>query len=219
MKSFSFDFDEDIYESPYLNYDDEDLLYEWYPIEGAERLNELSRQLRTFLNFKTSLIHLRFSKSEIISNRSDIENFNRRKDEVINSMLKLISLLKEIGIIDNNISERIQIILEKTSIIPQNADLFTVKEIKTLNHKIWNLVHVLSELEIYKSPKFFETIVNISSILCQISAPLFIPFKRFYNELKTNYLLLDDELLIFLKTHNIVKLSPERAKIGVKITK
>jgi hypothetical protein len=219
MKSYIIDFDEELYESPYLDYDDEDLLHEWYSIEGAERLNELSRQLRTFLNFKTSLIHLRFSKSVMSANYSDIERLNKRKNEIINSMLQLISLLKKTGTEDKNISEKIQEILDKSRLNPQNSDLNIIKEIKTLNHNIWNLVHILSELEIHKSPKFFETILNISSVLCQVSAPLFIPFKRFYNELRTDYHLLDDELMNILNIQNNHQLSPNKKKIGVKITK
>ena len=219
MKSYIIDFDEELYDSPYLDYDDDNILHEWYSIEGAERLNELSRQLRTFINFKTSLIHLRFSKFEISSNYSDIENLNKRKNETINSMLKLIALLKEIGIEDKNISEKIQIILERSRLKPQNSDLNIIKEIKSLNHNIWTLIHILSELEIHKSPKFFETVLNISSILCQVSAPLFIPFKRFYNELRTDYLLLDDEMLNILKIYDNVKLTQNRVKMGVKITK
>lgn len=219
MKSYIIDFDEELYESPYLDLDDGDLLHEWYSIEGAERLNELSRQLRTFLNFKTSLIHLRFSKSVMSANYSDIEKLNKRKNEIINSMLQLISLLKKTGTEDKNISEKIQEILDKSRLNPQNSDLNIIKEIKTLNHNIWNLVHILSELEIHKSPKFFETILNISSVLCQVSAPLFIPFKRFYNELRTDYHLLDDELMNILNIQNNHQLSPNKKKIGVKITK
>ena len=219
MKSYIIDFDEESYDSPYLDHDNDDILHDWYSIEGAERLNELSRQLRTFINFKTSLIHLRFSKSEISNTYSEIENFNKRKNEVINSMLKLIALLKKLGIEDKNISEKIEKILEKSRILPQNSELNKIKEIKSLNHNIWTLVHIFSELEIHKTPKFFETILNISTILCQVSAPLFLPFKRFYNELRADYLLLDDELLNILKIHNNAKLSPNRTKIGVKITR
>ena len=134
-------------------------------------------------------------------------------------MLKLIALLKEIGIEDKNISEKIQNILERSRLNPQNSDLNKIKEIKSLNHNIWTLVHIFSELEIHKTPKFFETILDISTILCQVSAPLYVPFKRFYNELRTDYLLLDDGLLNIQKIYDNAKLSPNRVKIGVKITR
>jgi len=191
----------------------------WYSIEGAERLNELSRQLRTFLNFKKSLIHLRFSKSEIYTKNSDIEQHIKYKSELINSMSRMITLLKDIRIEDDKISEKIQKMLEESRISPRNADLNKIKEIKSLNYNIWKFIHILSELENHKRPRFLETVLNVSSILCEISAPFFLPFSRFYYELKTNYLLLDNELLSILNIKNNHQLPSSKNKIGVKIAK
>lgn len=44
--------DDDFYDEPYLEYDEENIFHEWYLIEGEERISELSRQLRTFFNYK-----------------------------------------------------------------------------------------------------------------------------------------------------------------------
>jgi thymidylate kinase len=56
-------FETNMNNSSYLEYDEDNDFLEWYMIEGAERINELSRQLRTFLNYKKSVIQSRFSKS------------------------------------------------------------------------------------------------------------------------------------------------------------
>ncbi|MHA1822806.1 MAG: hypothetical protein ACTSXM_02935, partial [Promethearchaeota archaeon] len=60
-------FDEYLYHSPYIDFDENNIFHEWCSIEGVERLNELSRQLRTLINYKQSIIHLRFSNSQICS--------------------------------------------------------------------------------------------------------------------------------------------------------
>ena len=48
---------------------------EWIEMEGSERIDELSRQLNTFFNYKNSIIRLRFSGSredDNISKKVDI---------------------------------------------------------------------------------------------------------------------------------------------------
>ena len=219
MTNYKFDFNEDLYSSPYLDFDDKDPLYEWWSIEGAEKISELSRQLRTFLNFKANIIYARFSESTSSVNFSKNDMFNKLKDDMTNSVLELIRLLKEIGIKSNDISEKIQDLIERSKINPQFSTLDAIKKIKTINYNIWSYVHALSELDLHKNSKFFEIVINASSILCQVSAPLYIPFESFYNELKTDYLLLDEELLNIHKIYHNIKLSPNRMKIGVKITK
>lgn len=188
MPNNKFDFNEVLYSSPYLNYDDEEILHEWLSIEGAEKINELSRQLRTFLNFKTNLIYIRFSESTISAGYSKSFMFYKLKDKLINSMLELINLLNEIGIESNNISEKIQNFIERSMINPQFSTLEIFKKIKALNHNIWNYIYALSELNIYQNPRFFENVLSTSFIICQVSAPLYFPFRNFYNELKIDYL-------------------------------
>ena len=64
----SLSLDDDFDGLTYLDEHVEDEALEWYSIEGAERIKELSRQVRTFLNYRTSLIYLRFSRSQKCDN-------------------------------------------------------------------------------------------------------------------------------------------------------
>ena len=90
MTNYNFDFNDDLYTSPYIDYDDEELLHKWWSIEGAEKINELSRQLRTLLNFKSNLIYVRFSESTISAKNSKSDIFNNLKDKMVNSTLELM---------------------------------------------------------------------------------------------------------------------------------
>lgn len=46
--------DDDFHDLPYLEYDEVNIYHEWYLLEGEQRISELSRQLRTFFNYKQS---------------------------------------------------------------------------------------------------------------------------------------------------------------------
>ncbi len=55
----------DLFNTPsLLEYEEDSESLEWYSIEGSERIYELSRQLRTFLNYKSVVIRFRFSGSQ-----------------------------------------------------------------------------------------------------------------------------------------------------------
>ena len=43
----------DYYDDPYLDDESDEMFSEWYEVEVVNTLKELSRQLRTFLNYKT----------------------------------------------------------------------------------------------------------------------------------------------------------------------
>jgi len=59
-----FDFYDPLNESSLLDIEDDSIFLEWALMEGSERINELSRQFRTFLNYKFALILQRYSKSQ-----------------------------------------------------------------------------------------------------------------------------------------------------------
>jgi len=88
-------------ESPYIDYEDynEDYIFlEWYSIEGENQIKKLSRQLRTFLNYKNSMILLRYSKPNDMINVEKRIIINQH-DKMINSLAsQLINLLKTIRI-------------------------------------------------------------------------------------------------------------------------
>ncbi len=55
----------DIFDNPsFLDYEENSEFLEWYSTEGSKRISELTRQLRSFLNYKSVVIRLRFSKTQ-----------------------------------------------------------------------------------------------------------------------------------------------------------
>lgn len=113
--------------SPYLDYDEDNIFLEWYLIEGEDRIKELSRQLRTFLNYKKSIIYLRFSRSQSFNytQKEDLIIKNERALNILTS--QLITLLKMIGSENDAISERIIELITKISPIQLNLNSTNLK--------------------------------------------------------------------------------------------
>jgi len=76
-------------DDPYIESEYDEIFNEWYEIEGIRKIRELSRQLRTFFNYKAEVIRYRF--------RSKIFPVKKCKDtnRIIKDILFLEILLEE----------------------------------------------------------------------------------------------------------------------------
>lgn len=167
---------------------------DWYSLEGSNRIFELSRQLRSFLNYKCEIVRIRFSKS----NRSELIDMKNpikiRERDLALLFSQYSTLLEKIGIVDGKIAEKIIELIEKVKYKSLEIDIKHFKEIKTLSKKIWNVLHILSELELHRHPRLLNVIIQIASLLCGSESVYFSPFSDFYHELKLNYLQLEGEI-------------------------
>lgn len=184
---------------------------DWCSLEGSERINELSRQLRSFLNFKCEIIRLRFSKSsrsesyrkEPISIQNPIRKWER---DLTLLFSQYTNLSKKIGIVDGNIAEMIIKLIESVKSKSLEIDKKHLIEIRNLSKKIWSVLHNLSELEIHRHPRLLNVIIQIASLLCSSESLFFSPFSDFYLELKVNYLQLESEF------SNLIQMEDEKLK-------
>ena len=187
---------------------------DWYSLEGSDRIFELSRQLRSFLNYKCEIIRIRFSKS----NRSEpitMQNPIKIRERDLALLFSQYSvLLEKIGIVDGKIAEKIIELIQKVKNKSLEIDKKHFKEIKTLSKKIWNVLHSLSELELHRHPRLLNVIIQIASLLCSSESVYFSPFTDFYRELKLNYLQLEGEI------SNLIPVADEmRKEIKKKLVK
>lgn len=201
----------------FLDYETDSNFLEWYTLEGSERINELSRQLRTFLNYKSSIICLRFSGSQ---NRNQIiknDNIIKQESELFSLSSRFTSLLKKIGVEEGGISEKIQIFIDKVKTQPKNLEIKVLKEIKMISSKIWKILHILSEMELQNYYKLLNITIKLASILCNIEAVFFTIYSDFYGELKHNYLQLEKELSILLCLNEDEQFETKEKKKQVRI--
>ncbi|NVM19951.1 MAG: hypothetical protein HWN80_19785 [Candidatus Lokiarchaeota archaeon] len=211
--------DDDFHDLPYLEYDEQNIFHEWYLIEGEGRISELSRQLRTFFNYKQSIIHVKFSKLRKYAKNSYSESISRHGNDLITHTSRFIGLLKNIGVEDGNIIETLKIHMKKLVLNPKRADIDKLHEIKKEVKKIWEILHVLSELGLYNNQSLLKTAIKISCISCEVNSALFTRFGNFYGELNKNYLQLERELIKSEQFDKQDQLPVNKRKIGVAINK
>jgi len=185
----------DIFDNPsFLDYEENSEFLEWYSTEGSKRISELTRQLRSFLNYKSAVIRLRFSKTQESNIILKKDPKIKWETEFFSLSSQYANLLKMIGLEERTVKEKILILMERVKTQPNNLEIDLLKEINLLGSKIWKIHHILSELEIHNYTRFFLMVIKIASILCSVENAFFWPFSSFYEELKTNYLQLEKEI-------------------------
>ena len=168
--------------------------FDWYDTEVSESINKLSRHLRSFFNYKKAVIQLRYSspqKFEISHQKKPILDL---EGKLASLSSQYISKLRLLGLKEDLLVEKLLFLLEKAKIQPNNPEINTLKEIKDSTSKIWRIIHVLSEYEIYDSPRLLNVVIQITNLLCSTQGVFSPLFSEFYRELRENYLLLGNDL-------------------------
>jgi len=186
------------FESPYMEYDSDGIPYSLYEIHGLNKIRELSRQLRTLVNFKTATIRHRFRPKTIsyltVVDKKCAETKKKLK-QIASEFLQLLTKIKGNGISYESelirISERVKFAKDMIS-----HNLLTGLRETTQN--LFITIHKLSEQEIHLQPKFLKFCVNIIQEACTVLKILYHSVSGFYEELRLNYHQLYDELVMLI---------------------
>lgn len=207
-----FSFDQSI-----LDYEEDEEFYEIYSNEGSEKISELSRQLRSFFNYKTAIIRLRYSNPQEITispNRKTVLDWEGRLTSLIS---QYVSNLKSLGINEDSLAEKLLLLLKRMKMRPNNVDLNLLKNLKNLTREIWKIIHILSELGIYDHSQLLKLVLRIINLLCDTQGVFYSIFSEFYSELRENYAQLAREvegiLQVNKKNQNRVKNKKKMVKI------
>ena len=200
-----------------LEYEEDSESLDWYSTEGSERINELSRQLRTFLNYKSAIIQFRFSGSQKGENFLNKDQIIKSESELFSIYSRYTALIKKIGVEEGTIAEKIRILIEKVKIQPNDLDINQLKKIKHLREELWKNLHIFSEFEFHYYPRLLHMAIKIACVLSNVEGVFFSLFSDFYGELKRSYLQLEKELsgLIYLNENE--QFEAKKKKRSVKI--
>ncbi|TFG08900.1 MAG: hypothetical protein EU539_01140 [Promethearchaeota archaeon] len=188
------DFSDIIENISFLTYEKDYEFLEWYSIEGLNKINELSRQLQTFFNYKAAVIHYRFSEPQKRDNSTKNEHIKNKARELSSLSSHYIEKLRRFGLENKNVKERILILLQRVKNQSNKFELNLLKEIKKIGKEIWIILHIMSKLEMNLYPKSLYFAVKMANILCSSESAFFWPFSSFYEELKSNYKQLEKEI-------------------------
>ena len=178
----------------FSDYDEDSEFLEWYSIEGSNRISELSRQLRSYLNYKNAIIRYRFSGSQKADNFFNKDLMLKRGSELFSEYSRYTIFLNRIGADEASIAKQILILKDKVKIQPNNLEINLLKEIKHIGGKMWENLHILSEFELHYHPQLLYMAIKVACILSSTEGVFFSLFTDFYGELKHSYLQLEKEL-------------------------
>lgn len=194
----------DIIEEQYIESDYEEIFNDWYEIEGVRKIKELSRQLRTFFNYKTEVIRYRFRSSANPAEGFTINKFLYRKQKIESLSEEFINILKMIKKEKQTIEQGISSLLFET-----NKKRF--RELKEVTENLSILIHYFSEEDIYNYPRFLKFILVLAKNTCLVKMCLYTQFREFYRELEMSYHNLEGELEFLLeKTRNVNIRNPKK---------
>jgi len=177
----------------YLTYQEDPECLQWYNIEGKERINELSRQLRTYLNYKKASIRLICSDSNFSSDILKTDSVQKWEDRFLSILSQYISLIKKIGVQNERIKEKIFHLKIKAISQPNCQDAILLKNIKQVGNELWKILHILSGLDIHTLPQVLKLSIEILVHLCDAESELNPFFSDFYKKLRLNYQQLERE--------------------------
>jgi len=170
---------------------------DWKYLQGSEKIRVLSRQLRTFFNFKWAIIEQRYSKSIEYNSFQKKKEFLTLKNEITYLFTKYVPLIKTLGANEKNLIIEITNCMKTVDLKKPNHKIDILKKVKKYNTALWNKLHKISEFKI-TNLNLLIVILRIAEILCEVEATFFKPFFPFYLELKTSYLHLEKEVSLFL---------------------
>ena len=198
------------FENPYIEYDSDDIPYSLYEIHGVNKIRELSRQLRTFLNYKTAMIQYRFRpKTATYPDRVD-EKYKETERSLKQLASKFIKLL--INIRGNGFSYEIELERLVFNLAYDKIRKSLLTELKYVTQKLFTTIHALSEQEIHLHPKFLKFIANLTQEACTVFKILNNWASGFYEELRVNYVQLHDELTLLIPEEHAEKSTVRKHK-------
>lgn len=175
-----------------LDYD-ELKFYNEIPDQTGDKITLLSRQLRTYLNNRESTILTICRDNSItleIKNIHSIQKWETKLNQVYfdyNIFLKKFIGSKE------DLKMRVLVLAKKAYSQPNSREAREFNQFLKNRIKLWDLLHILSELEIHTRPQLLKRVLTISIGLCNEESKLNVIIPDFFKQLKLNYQQLERE--------------------------
>ncbi len=185
-------------EEPYIESEYDDIFNDWYEIEGVRKIKELSRQLRTFFNYKTEVIRYRFRSSPIIVENYTNTKFFSQKQKIESITYEYITMLKKLKKNAQTLEQGIRSLFFGNNKIQ-------LKNLSEITEKLFMLLHYFSEESLHDHPKFLKFNVILAKNICLVKKCLYAQYSEFFEELEINYNNLEGELEDLIGTAPVEK--------------
>ena len=196
----------DYIEDPY-----EDIFDDWYEFEGARKIKELSRQLRTLFNFKAEVIRTRFRSSLDLADKDIKATFFTQKQKVESLTREFTTILRKTKKNGLSLEQGIQ------SLFYENCKT-SINRLSEIAEILSMLLHFFSEVSLQDHPKFLKFLVVLAQSIFMVKMYLNAQFSEFYGELEINYHSLEGELEILLENAPSVKIKIPKKQPEERLT-
>ena len=188
----------DYIEKQYIELEYDDIFNDWYEIEGVRKIKELSRQLRTFFNYKTEVIRYRF-RSNLFSakNCANIKFFSQKQ--------KIESITYEYITMHKKIKKNAQTLEQGIRSLFLGNNKILLKNLSKITETVFILLHYFSEESLHDHPKFLKFNITLAKNICLVKKCLYTQFNEFFEELEINYNNLEGELEDLIGTTPVEK--------------
>jgi hypothetical protein len=123
----------------------EEIFNDWYEIEGARKIKELSRQLRTFFNYKTEVLRYRFRSSPNLTENYTNPKFISQKLEIESLTHEFILKLKNLKKNTQTLEQGIRSLFYSNCKTPLNV-LLEITENLVLEKIKWLLISIIYQM-------------------------------------------------------------------------
>ncbi len=197
-------------ENPYIEFESNDIPHSLYEIYGVNKIKELSRQLRTFLNYKAATIQYRFCLKNITCLERKNELFKETKksfETVASKFIKLLVKIKGTGV---SYEAELKRLTGRFFLTEDKNSHSLLVDLRDITKNLFIYIHALSEQEIYLDPKLLKIITILAQDTCIVYKIINEWASEFYDELRVNYLQLHSELSIIIPEVEKVNIGTEK---------
>ena len=185
-------------EDSYIESEIKEIFNNWYDIEGVKKIKELSRQLRTFFNYKTEVIRYRFRSSPFPAKNCASTKFFSQKLKIESFTYEYITILKKLKTNTQTLEQGIRSLFFGNNKIQ-------LKNLLEITEKLFILLHYFSEESLHDHPKFLKFNITLTKNVCLVKKCLYTQFNEFFEELEINYNNLEGELEDLIGTTPVEK--------------
>lgn len=163
------------------------------------KVTELSRQLETYLKYKKSTIHAISNDSQNSQDISINDSIQKWELELNKLYLEYSAFLEKYIGPKEDIKMKVMILATKVHSFPDSPEARDFIRCLKIKIKLWQVIHILSELEIHTRPQLLKHVIPMILKLCSYEAKTNENVPDFFQRLKFNYQQLEreyDQLLL-----------------------
>jgi len=196
-------------------YNEEPLDYDEMFYITENRITELSRQLQTYLNYKKATIRAICSDFEDTPTLFSTKSIHKWEEELKLLIWEYTSYLK--NKLGSNEDHKLKILClaEMGKSSPKSHETTLFKNFLRNKIKLWQILHILSGLEIHRRPQLLKLVIKTISRLCHDEKVINEIIPDFFKQMQLNYQQLDREFerLCIGKDREHIKLKKRKVMV------